>query len=104
MPRLRRLPERVDAILGQAAEGRLTARVSVLDDRTERVVTRLFDRLVLGVLAAAVGVGSVLLLGVHAGPNLGSVSVNEVLGYIGLASSAVLAMRVIAGIVRDGST
>lgn len=104
VPRLRRLPERVDAILGQAAEGRLTARVSVLDDRTERVVTRLFDRLVLGVLAAAVGVGSVLLLGVHAGPNLGSVSVNEVLGYIGLASSAVLAMRVIAGIVRDGST
>ena len=104
VPRLRRLPERIDAILGQAAEGRLTARVSVLDDRAERVVTRLFDRLVLGVLAAAIGVGSVLLLSVDVGPHLGSTSVNEVLGYIGLASAAVLAMRVIAGIIRDGST
>lgn len=104
VPRLRRLPERVDAILGQAAEGRLTARVSVLDENAERVVTRLFDRLVLGVLAAAVGVGSVLLLGVDAGPQFGSVSVNEVLGYVGLVSSAILSMRVIAGIIRDGST
>jgi ubiquinone biosynthesis protein len=106
MPRLRRLPERVDELLGQAATGRLRASVSVLaDERDERLVTRLLDRLVLSIIAAATGLASVFLLGIESGPELGeSVSLNEVLGYFGIAAASALALRVVAGIIRDGET
>jgi hypothetical protein len=33
-----------------------------------------------------------------------TVSLNEVLGYIGLDCAAVLMLRVIAGVIRDGLT
>ena len=106
VPRLRRLPERVDSILGQAAEGRLTARISMFgDERNEHVITKLVNRVVMALIASSLGVGSVLLIGTHAGPHLGSsLSILSVLGYVGLASASVLAMRVIASIVRDGPT
>jgi len=29
---------------------------------------------------------------------------NELLGYVGLTAAAVLALRVVAGVIRDGST
>jgi hypothetical protein len=71
----------------------------------ERLVRRLMDRFVLALLAAALGIGSVLLLNVSSGPRLSdSVTLNEVLGYIGLACSTVLVLRVIAGVIRDGLT
>jgi len=106
LPRLRRMPARIDDLLGQASEGRLSARLSLFsDEHNERVVTKLVNRIALSLLAAAIGVGSILLLGVGHGPSLGtSTSINEVLGYIGLASASVLSMRVIAGIIRDGGT
>ena len=66
-------------------------------------MTRLVNRLVLGIVAAALGIGSVMLLGVRTGPVVtASVTVNEVLGYIGLAISSILMLRLIAAIVRDG--
>lgn len=104
LPRLRRLPERVDDLLDQAARGRLSARVSLFGhSRDVETATRLVNRVVMGGLAAALGIGSVALVGVEAGPTLaGAVSLNEVLGYLGLAGSAVLFLRVIAVIVRDG--
>jgi len=47
----------------------------------------------------------VLLLDVRAGPTLNDyVTINEVLGYIGIAAAAILTVRVIAGVVRDGLT
>ncbi len=105
LPRLRRLPERVDELLGLAVSGRLSAQLSILsDERDERLVTRLVDRLVLALIAAATIIGSVLLLGVRAGPELGSVTVNEVLGYFGLGAGTILALRVVAGVIRDGET
>jgi ubiquinone biosynthesis protein len=105
LPRLRRLPERIDDLLGQAVSGRLSAQLSVLaDERDERLVTRLADRIVLGMIAAATTISSVILLGTEAGPTLGSATVNEVLGYFGLASGVILAFRVVAGILRDGET
>lgn len=104
MPRLRRVPERVDELLGQAVNGRLSARVSIFSDRRdERVITGLVDRLVLAVIAAATGLGSVMLVGADAGPTFqGEVTINEVIGYVGLAAAAVLSLRVVAGIIRDG--
>jgi hypothetical protein len=74
------------------------------DPRNEQVLSKLVDRMVLAIIAAALGVGSVLLIDVKVGPELGGHTIlNEVLGYVGLAASAILALRVIAGVIRDGS-
>ncbi len=104
LPRLRRVPERVDELLSRAVGGQLTAKVSVLsDERDVRLISKLVDRLVLAMIAAATGVGGAILLGVDLGPTFGgSVSINEILGYFGIAAASVLALRVVAGIVRDG--
>jgi ubiquinone biosynthesis protein len=106
LPRIQRLPQRLDELLGQAVNGRLGARLSLFShEADERLVRRLMDRFVLALLAAALGIGSVLLLNVSTGPRLSdSVTLNEVLGYIGLACSTVLVLRVIAGVIRDGLT
>jgi ubiquinone biosynthesis protein len=106
LPRLRRLPERVDELLGQAVTGRLSARLALFSHPAdERLLRTLVNRLVVAVLAASLGIGSVLLVNVQGGPSLSpSVSLNEVLGYLGLACSAVLMLRVIAGAIRDGLT
>ena len=104
LPRLRRVPERIDELFGKALGGQLTAKVSFLsDERDARVITRLVDRLVLATIPAATGVGSAILVGVEVGPEFGgSVSINEVLGYAGLAAASVLGLRVVASVVRDG--
>lgn len=106
LPRLRRLPQRVDDLLGQATEGRLSARVSLFSHESdERLLRSLVDRIVMAVLAASLGIGSVVLLGLRTGPQAsGTVTINEVLGYVGLAAASVLALRVIAGVIRDGLT
>lgn len=104
LPRLRRVPERIDELFGKALGGQLTANVSFLsDERDVRLITRLVDRLVLALVAAATGVGSAILVSVDTGPTFGgTVSINEILGYAGIAASAVLGLRVVASIVRDG--
>jgi ubiquinone biosynthesis protein len=106
LPRLQRLPERVDELLGQAVGGRFSTRVALFSHESdERLVRAMVDRLVLALLAAFLGIGSVLLIDVQVGPSLSAdVTLNEVLGYVGLASAAVLMLRVIAGVVRDGLT
>ena len=104
LPRLRRVPERVDDLFGQLLAGQLSASVSFLsDERDARLITRLVDRLVLAIIAAATGVGATILLGVEFGPTLGgTVSINEVLGYFGIVAGSILALRVVAGVIRDG--
>jgi hypothetical protein len=100
------VPERLDEFFGQAVSGQLSANVSFLsDERDARLLTRLVDRIVLAIIAAATGLSSTILLGVDAGPELGgTVTLNEVVGYFGLATAAALAFRVVAGVVRDGET
>ena len=104
LPRLRRLPERVDTLLGQTSAGRLTVRVSLFaNTEDERALTKLVNRAVQTVLAASLGIGSTVLIGIDAGPTISdAVSLNEVLGYFGLAASAVLGLRVVAAVVREG--
>lgn len=103
LPRLRRLPERVDDLLEQASTGRFRASVSLFGDPDDaRTLTRLVNRLVMAVLAAALGLGSARLLDVAGGPVVGDVALNEVLGYMGLAAASVLTLRIVAGIARDG--
>ena len=106
LPRLRRLPEQVDELIGQAVSGRLSARLSVFaNPRDQQVVTRLVDRVVLAIIASATGIGSVVLVASDSGPLVrGDLLVNELLGYVGLTAAAVLSLRVVAGVIRDGST
>ena len=105
MPRLRRLPERMDSLLGQAVDGRFSMRLSFFGDpKNEQVLSKFVDRMVLSLLSASIGIGSVLLIDVKVGPELGGHTIlNEVLGYVGLAAASILALRVIAGVIRDGS-
>jgi hypothetical protein len=105
LPRLRRFPVRVDTLLDQAISGRLSARVSLFaGERDEQLLTRLVNRVVLGVLAASIGIGSTLLLGIEGGPDLGrSVTLTEVIGYAGLVAASVLTLRVVAAVIRDGT-
>jgi hypothetical protein len=104
LPRIRRIPQRVDELLTQASRGKLTARISLFaDDDDLRTVTRMVDRAVLAVLAAALGIGSTVLLHTPMGATVGTdVTVNEVLGYIGLGVASVLTLRLVAAIMRDG--
>lgn len=105
LPRLRRVPERLDDLLGQAVSGRFRISLSMFDDpNDERVTTRLVNRIVTTLIAAALGLGSVGLLSIEHGPGLGTTSLNQVLGYAGLAGAAVLSLRVVASVLRDGST
>ena len=106
LPRLRRLPEQVDELIGQAVSGRLSAQLSVFaNPRDQRVLTRLVDRVVLAVIASAAGIGSVVLIAADTGPVIrNDLLVNELLGYVGLTAAAILALRVVAGVIRDGST
>jgi ubiquinone biosynthesis protein len=103
LPRLQRLPERIDDLLGQVVRGELSTRVSLFArPRDEQLLRTLVNRLTTSIICASLGIGSVILLGVGVGPKVtASVPLNEVLGYIGLASAAVLAMRIVAGVVRE---
>jgi ubiquinone biosynthesis protein len=103
LPRLQRLPERVDDLLGQVVRGELSARVSLFTrPRDEQLLRTLANRLATSIICASLGIGSVILLGVGVGPKVTStVTLNEVLGYIGMAAAAILAMRIVAGVVRE---
>ena len=72
-------------------------------DDDVRVVTRLVNRAVLAFLGGLVGVISVVLIGIKGGPEFtGSTSLYEFFGYFGLFCSAVLVMRVLVAILREG--
>ena len=71
--------------------------------RTLGVILAASALVVLAIVAAALGMGSVRLLGVASGPVVGDVLLNEVLGYAGLAAASILTLRLIAGIARDGT-
>jgi ubiquinone biosynthesis protein len=103
LPRLQRLPERLDELLGQVVRGELTARVSLFSrPRDEQLFRTLVNRLATAVICASLGIGSVILLGVHTGPQVtATVTLNEVLGYIGISVAAILAMRIVAGVIRE---
>jgi len=111
IPRLRRLPQRIDDLLGQATQGKPGIRMSSFSNQRDvDTITTLVNRVVpaiissaLGPRPSALGLGSVLLLRVGAaGASATDPNVDEVLGYLGLAIAAVLMLRIVAGVVRDG--
>jgi ubiquinone biosynthesis protein len=103
LPRLRRLPGQLDRIVSMTARGELRHQVALFGTETDaRVVTTLVNRIVLALTGGLLFTGSALLLAVADGSALGDASLTRVLGFVGLAVAAVLLLRVVAAIVRDG--
>jgi ubiquinone biosynthesis protein len=102
MPMLRRVPRRVDRLLGAAEGGRLSVNVRLFADRRDRdVVTGLVHQVLITVLAATSGLMGVLMVGRQNGPMVGkSVSLYQFLGYSFLAVASVLALRVLVVVFR----
>jgi ubiquinone biosynthesis protein len=104
LPRLRRLPAQIDRIATLSARGDLHTRVSLFStERDTRVVTTLVNRLVLVVAGGLAGVASAVLLSIPASSSgSNGTSLTRVFGYLGLGFAAVLLLRVVAAVVRDG--
>jgi ubiquinone biosynthesis protein len=104
VPMLRRLPRHIDRAFTSLERDGLRVRVSHFsDEHDERVVVRMVNRIVLAVLAGAIGLVSVGLIAVEGGPAFSdSTSLFQVFGYFGLFCATVLAMRVIVAVLRDG--
>ncbi|MEY9932024.1 ubiquinone biosynthesis protein [Catenulispora sp. GP43] len=102
VPMLRRLPRRVDRLLGAAEDGKLSVNVRLFADRRDRdVVTGLVHQVLITVLAATSGLMGVLMVGRQNGPMVGkSVSLYQFLGYSFLAVASVLALRVLVVVFR----
>ncbi len=110
LPVLRRLPRRFDRITMSLERGTLSASVRMLaDERDRQFIRGLVGRAVLAFLGAALGVMSVMLLGVRGGPvylpasgQSGGTSLFHVFGYVGLFFSLVLILRVVITVIREG--
>jgi ubiquinone biosynthesis protein len=102
VPMLRRLPRRLDRITGSLEHGRLGLNIRLLADESDRrYLTGLVHQLVLTFLAATLGVMSVLMLGLHGGPNIThSVTLYAFFGYCLLVFAGVLALRVLVLVFR----
>ena len=104
LPTLRQLPRRADRIGEMLERGNLTTRVSLFANKTDvDVITKLVNRVVLGLISTVLGLMSVLMLSADQGPVLvDGVELLQVVGSIGLVASGILMLRVVAAIVRDG--
>ena len=104
LPRLRRLPAQIDRIATLSARGDLQTRVSLFStERDSRVVTTLVNRVVLALTGGLTGVASALLLSIPVGASgAHGTPLTRVFGFLGLGFAAVLLLRVIAAVVRDG--
>ena len=102
LPMLRRLPRRVDRVVGALESGKLSVNVRLFADRRDReVVTGLVHQVLITVLAATSGLMGVLMVGREHGPMVGTkVSLYQFLGYSFLAVATVLALRVLVVVFR----
>lgn len=103
LPLLRRLPRRLDRLTEAAERGSLSVNVRLFADaRDERLLSTLVSRAILAFLGAAIGLMSVMLLGMASGPMLiAPISLFQALGYLGLCVSFVLILRVVIALVRE---
>ena len=103
LPILRQLPRHADRIATQVERGELLARVSLFSTSEDRnFISRMVNRVMLGLLGAALGGISVVLISLPNQTLIASQEFFQVFGYIGLLGSAVLILRVVATVVREG--
>lgn len=99
LPMLRRLPRRAERITTSLEQGRLSARIRLFADESDRrFVARLVHQLLVTLLAAGTGLMGVLMLvlGTGRGPHATQqLELFPLLGYNLLAISAVLTLRVL---------
>ncbi|GAB2496189.1 ABC1 kinase family protein [Streptosporangium sandarakinum] len=102
LPMLRRLPRRVERIVGAAENGRFSLNVRLFaDERDRRHVTGLLHQVLVTVLAATTGLMAALLLGADPGPPVtAGVGLHQLIGYNLLVISAILALRVLVVVFR----
>jgi ubiquinone biosynthesis protein len=102
-PLLQRAPRHLDRIATLVERGELRTRVSFLSDQQDvRVVSRLVNRAVLAVTGSTLGIVSAILLGLDGGPALAPhLTLLQLLGYVGLASGAILILRVVLAALRE---
>ena len=105
LPMLRRLPRRLDRIVGAVEDGRATVNVRLLaDERDRRFVTSIVHQMILTVLAATSGIMATIMLGLHGGPRVThSVTLYAFFGYCLLVFAGMLALRVLVAVFRLGS-
>jgi ubiquinone biosynthesis protein len=105
LPRLRRLPDRLDRIMTLATRGDLRLR-HVVDEDGRRILRTLVNRALLAACGTALLIASaVLLVAADPGPVVaGETGLFEVFGYGGMLAGTVLLLRVVAAVTRDGTT
>jgi ubiquinone biosynthesis protein len=104
LPVLRRLPADVGRTLSLASRGSLQFRTVAAED-DERFTRTLWNRTLLAVVGSAFVLTSVLLMGLEVGPVLGGdTRLVVVLGAGGMFLGVVLLLRVVAAVVRDGTS
>lgn len=105
LPLLRRIPRRVDRLIGALEHGRLSTSTRVLaDDRDRHFVTRLVHHTLLTLLATALGVIGAILLGADGGPPVAqTLSLYQLIAYSLLLAGGVLALRVLTTTLRTNA-
>ena len=105
LPILRRAPRHLERVATLLERGELGAHISLFaDDRDVAVISRLVNRVVLGLLGGMVALASVGLLAVPGGPQLTrATSLLDLFGYMGLFLATVLILRVVMAVLRDGA-
>lgn len=104
LPVVRRLPADVGRTLALMSRGSLQMRMVGAED-DDRFVRTLVNRALLVASGASIALVSVLLMGLDAGPRLGDgTRLVVLLGAGGLLLGVVLLLRVVAQVVRDGTS
>jgi ubiquinone biosynthesis protein len=102
LPHLRRLPERVDRILTLTGRGDLRMH-TVVDEDAGRTVRTLANRALLVAVGTVFLIAALVSLGRSSGDPPG-LSPSEAVAYAGLFAGTVLLVRVVAAVIRDGTT
>jgi ubiquinone biosynthesis protein len=102
LPHLRRLPERVDRILTLTGRGDLRVH-TVVDEDAGRTLRTLANRALLVAVGAVFLVAALVSLGGGSGDPPG-LTPSEAVAYAGLFAGTVLLVRVVAAVIRDGTT
>lgn len=97
LPLVRRLPQRVDRISRDLADGRMNVNVRLLADRRDRAVVReVVNLAAIAFLAGVFGLMATMLLTSTAGPLVSTnLTLFQIFGYLFLVVSGVLALRVV---------
>ena len=105
IPHLRRIPENIDRLLTLSSRGELRFH-TIIDENTHRTARTLVNRALLAAVGITILAVSAFLI-VAPGSRASTASPSGVpatIGYAGLLAGVVLVTRVVAAVVRDGTT